>query len=603
MRWTDNDPINKQSLILMIPKIKRLLSICGDYLKQLWGRMCSMPTLFAFLTLLQVLMGSLMILHLRMEMPLLLWLGGYIAGTAILMTLPAILPQRWWRITWTSLIVLLSAVLFIYEYYLLTQHGTLLTQTVLLQYYTPRADEVYHSLLLWSIPMRTLLEAIELLCGISLVTWSTRKGWGVLFMLLLLLISGIPHATKLSPIVADGISNDEAYTLAHEYNMMSRYIGTTLGVFANQKRYDDMAQNLWENVPTNVRLMPQRKPHNVVVIIGESLRRLDMHCYGYPLENTPHLDSLVRSGSLTLYDDVVCPQPNTITSLRRVLTIRGEDEQAPWDATTTLPIAFSSAGYKTYWCSNQEMAGDWIEEVSLIASTADSSYYTEGSTSSSFHWKAGRVKYDELLLPHLTDYRQTTSPSGHLLVMTHLMGNHADFTDRYPHDRFGRFTAEDLQRLEPHLSSGEAQNSAEYMNSILYNDYIVSEIIKYYSHSSSIVIYLSDHGLARYDNPEAPHQAAHSVSERSLQIPFMVYMSDQFAAENPDVLLAVQRARYKPFMTDLFTSSLMGLMGIQSNYTIPRLQLWSLQYDATRPRRIQGFGTEVTFTPKHPDQL
>ncbi|WP_308559429.1 phosphoethanolamine transferase [uncultured Porphyromonas sp.] len=586
----------------MIPKIKRLLSICGGYLKQLWGRMCSMPNLFAFLTLLQVLMGSLMILHLRMEMPLLLWLGGYIAGTAILMTLPAILPQRWWRITWTSLIVLLSAVLFIYEYYLLTEYGTLLTQTILLQYYMP-ANEVCRSLLPWSMPMHTLLEAIGLLCGISLVTWLTRKGWGLVFMLLLVLISGIPHATQLSPIVAGGISNDEAYTLAHEYNMMSRYIGTTLGVFANQKRYDEMAQNLWKNVPTNVRLMPQRKPHNVVVIIGESLRRLDMHCYGYPLENTPHLDSLVRSGSLTLYDDVVCPQPNTITSLRRVLTIRGEDEQAPWDATTTLPIAFSSAGYKTYWCSNQEMAGDWIEEVSLIASTADSSYYTEGSTSSSFHWKADRVKYDELLLPHLTDYRQITSPSGHLLVMTHLMGNHADFTDRYPHDRFGRFTAEDLQHLEPHLSSGEAQNSAEYMNSILYNDYIVSEIIKYYSHSSSIVIYLSDHGLARYDNPDAPHQAAHSVSERSLQIPFMVYMSDQFAEENPDILLAVQRAKYKPFMTDLFTSSLMGLMGIESNYTIPRLQLWSLSYDATRPRRIKGFGSEVTFSPKHPDQL
>lgn len=562
-----------------------------------------MPTLFVFLTLMQVVMGGLMILHLHMEMPLLLWLGGYIASTAILMTLPAILPQRWWRITWTSLIVLLSGVLFIYEYYLLTEHGTLLTQTVLLQYYTPRADEVCRSLLLWSIPLRSLLKSIGLLCVISLATWLIHKGWRWEAFVLLILAFGLPHTYKIKGIVANGITNTEAYTLAHEYNMMSRYIGTTLGVFANQKRYDDMAQNLWKNVPTNVRLMPQRKPHNVVVIIGESLRRLDMHCYGYPLENTPHLDSLVRSGSLVLYDDVVCPQPNTITSLRRVLTIRGEDEQAPWDATTTLPIAFSSAGYKTYWCSNQEMAGDWIEEVSLIASTADSSYYTEGSTSSALHWKAGRVKYDELLLPHLTDYRQTTSPSGHLLVMTHLMGNHADFTDRYPHDRFGRFTAEDLQRLEPHLSSGEAQNSAEYMNSILYNDYIVSEIIKYYSHSSSIVIYLSDHGLARYDNPEAPHQAAHSVSERSLQIPFMVYMSDQFAAENPDVLLAVQRARYKPFMTDLFTSSLMGLMGIQSNYTIPRLQLWSLKYDTTRPRRIQGFGTEVTFSPKHPDQL
>ena len=117
------------------------------------------------------------------------------------------------------------------------------------------------------------------------------------------------------------------------------------------------------------------------------------------------------------------------------------------------------------------------------------------------------------------------------------------------------------------------------------------------------MIYFSDHAISRYDNPKAPTQAAHGVCESALQIPFMVYMSDQFADENPDILLAVQRARYKPFMTDLFTSSLMGLMGIESNYTIPRLQLWSLSYDATRPRRIKGFGSEVTFSPKHPDQL
>lgn len=165
----------------------------------------------------------------------------------------------------------------------------------------------------------------------------------------------------------------------------------------------DGAELMEKNTPTNVRLMPQRQPHNVVVIIGESLRRLDMHCYGYPLENTPHLNSLVRSGSLTLYDDVVCPQPNTITSLRRVLTIRGEDRQAPWDATTTLPIAFSSAGCKTYWCSNQEMAGDW--SVSLIASTTRRST-TPGDYSSALHSGSWTCQYDELLLPHLIDYQQ-----------------------------------------------------------------------------------------------------------------------------------------------------------------------------------------------------
>lgn len=585
----------------MISKGTKLISTCGHYLKQLWRRMCAMPTLFVFLTLLQVVMGVIMMVELRERISLPLFLGGYLVGTAFMMTLPALLPRRGWRIAWTTLLVVLSALLFIYEYYLLTQQGTLVTQTVLLQYCASNPEEVQTALLPWGMPLRTLLEALAILAGIVIVTRLIRKGWILGAVLLAILTIGSAHIHQMRKLIADGITNDEAYELSHAYNMVSRYIGTTLGVFANQDRYDAMGQNLWDNMPTDVQVSPTRPPHNVVVILGESLRRLDMHCYGYPLENTPRIDSLVQAGAMVLYDDVVCPQPNTITSLRRVLTIRGKDEDAPWDATSTLPIAFSAAGYKTYWCSNQEMSGDWIEEVSLIASTADSSYYTDGSTSSTFIWKAGHTKYDELLLDHLTDYHQHSDRN--MLVVTHLMGNHASFGDRYPKDSFSRFTAEELLKLEPHLAAGEAQNSAEYMNSILYNDYIIAEVIKYYSHSSSIVLYLSDHGLSRYDNPLAPHQALHCVSEGSLQIPFMVYMSDQFREENPDIVTAVEDARYKPFMTDLFTNSLMGLMGIKCNYTLPYLQLWSPEYNASRPRRIVGYGTEVSFSPKHPDRL
>ena len=43
----------------------------------------------------------------------------------------------------------------------------------------------------------------------------------------------------------------------------------------------------------------------VVVVLGESMRRNYMHCYGYPLENTPYADSLIQAKELVAFTDVV----------------------------------------------------------------------------------------------------------------------------------------------------------------------------------------------------------------------------------------------------------------------------------------------------------
>lgn len=37
-----------------------------------------------------------------------------------------------------------------------------------------------------------------------------------------------------------------------------------------------------------------QKPLTVVLILGETARRSSMHCYGYPLQNTPYADSLIQ---------------------------------------------------------------------------------------------------------------------------------------------------------------------------------------------------------------------------------------------------------------------------------------------------------------------
>ena len=58
---------------------------------------------------------------------------------------------------------------------------------------------------------------------------------------------------------------------------------------------------------------------SIVVIIGETLRRDYMHCYGYPLSNTPHLDSILKTGDMIRYSNVISPAGNTIESLTKVL--------------------------------------------------------------------------------------------------------------------------------------------------------------------------------------------------------------------------------------------------------------------------------------------
>lgn len=67
------------------------------------------------------------------------------------------------------------------------------------------------------------------------------------------------------------------------------------------------------------RLLPREA--NLVVIIGESLGRYYMHSYGNPLENTPQIDSLVATGDMVRYTDVISPSWGTIASLTRILSL------------------------------------------------------------------------------------------------------------------------------------------------------------------------------------------------------------------------------------------------------------------------------------------
>lgn len=90
----------------------------------------------------------------------------------------------------------------------------------------------------------------------------------------------------------------------------------------------------------------QSKYKNYVLVIGESNRWDYMHAYGYPLENTPFMESrgLLLEGMMSVAD-------YTIPSLQKALTKTSKDASVNY-AMTVVDLA-NCAGFKTYLFSNQ----------------------------------------------------------------------------------------------------------------------------------------------------------------------------------------------------------------------------------------------------------
>ena len=84
-------------------------------------------------------------------------------------------------------------------------------------------------------------------------------------------------------------------------------------------------------------------------------------------------------------------------------------------------------------------------------------------------------------------------------------------------------------RIVSNCDSMEIVNS--YDNTVLYTDYILSEIIKPLQNKNAIMIYLSDHGEALGENNQWLHASESEVMHHTAA---MVWMSNKYIKNYPD---------------------------------------------------------------------
>lgn len=365
---------------------------------------------------------------------------------------------------------------------------------------------------------------------------------------------------------------------------MQRLVLSSSTAIDNIRAYRELSSHLDADVELT---RNDSKIKNVVFILGESTNRNHMHLYGYYLPNTPNLDDMAARGEISVFRDVVSPHSTTIAVLSKLFTFCNHESDKPWYEYSNLIDIMNSAGYKTYWLSNQESSGIWGNVAQIYAAHSNVSHFTRIRDS-----REDDGLEDGALFP-LVDEAIAQRAEDKNFYVVHLMGGHGLYYNRFPYI-FTKFTKDDIQ-----LDVNEAQKTviAQYDDALYYNDYIVSGIIDKFrcTGEDSIVVYVPDHGEAVYDEGGFTGHIEENPSRHMIEIPVIIWASDKFKELHPEKWAAIQEAVNNPYMTDDMIHTMLDIVDVQTADYDPARSIINRQFDAFRPRFFddKNYDTEI----------
>ncbi|MDR1746406.1 MAG: phosphoethanolamine transferase [Tannerella sp.] len=296
--------------------------------------------------------------------------------------------------------------------------------------------------------------------------------------------------------------------------------------------------------PFRVTVSEYHAPHTLVLVIGESLSRHHMSLYGYERDTNPLLSA--QRQNLKVYRDVISPQVHTIPVIRSIFTFADHAHPEYLTERPSLFELFNRAGYETFMIDNQPLS-EINSSYEPLLKLADHAINLSDVN-----------QPDEIVLSAL---QQALKSDRRKLIVIHLMGSHAVYKFRYPAS-FERFD----YRMQPLAEKNFEPNvlaqttTDQYDNSVLYNDYVISSMIKMLESSkeSAAMVYFSDHGEEVYDFRDFAGHVYEKASVYMCEIPLLVWMSESFRKRRKDLVFDESR----PYSTADMLYSLSDIAGM-----------------------------------------
>lgn len=311
-----------------------------------------------------------------------------------------------------------------------------------------------------------------------------------------------------------------------------------------------------------------------VLIIGESLNRRHMSLYKYNRKTTPNLD---KRDDIFVFNDVVSAYSNTINSVLSLLSESNLDNKKQQEQNIDIFDIFSSAGFKTYWLSNQPPYGIWENKITSLAKKADKYKFVNIASNSSKEAILTASYDSKLFVPFRNILESDVCKK---LIIVHLMGNHISYEKRYPNS-FNIFKG----------NTKKEKIIAEYDNSVLYNDYVVDSLLNMINTYSTLnnkissAIYLSDHGENVYDEAnQVGHSYAGKLPKANVEIPFIVWLSDDFKKKYSLKSLEILNHIEEPYVADDLFHSIIEINNIETPYFDKNRSLFNTDFNKKRKR-------------------
>lgn len=244
-------------------------------------------------------------------------------------------------------------------------------------------------------------------------------------------------------------------------------------------------QDTWEIIHKD----EHRMKKNMVVVIGESVRRDVLHAYGFPIKNTSFIDASPN----IRFENYIAAAPNTVPSLRSTLSVC--NNLFSYELNNNIVTLANKLGYETYWISNQKARGEYDSPIAVM-----------GKRAKEFYFFNGKIEDREMSPIMNKILNKNNQPK---LIIIHMIGSHPLVCDITK----GKY---DEYILSDEISC--YNKTIRMMDDFLGNLYhSLSEKNETYG-----LVYFSDHGL--WISPDL--SLTHSDFQENFNVPFILWADD-----------------------------------------------------------------------------
>ena len=333
-------------------------------------------------------------------------------------------------------------------------------------------------------------------------------------------------------------------------------------------------------------------PEVYVMVVGETARAHNFSLYGYPRNTNPLLS---KTPGIKAFPNVTTQSNTTHKSVPMLLSAASAEDFERLFHEKGILAAFKEAGFHTVFISNQLPNHSFID---FLGEQADEHYFLKKEEALQGN------HYDEDLLQKLDEIlpKADASSSAHyhyryrkLFVVLHSYGSHFNYQERYPRS-FAYFKPDSRSEAK---SENRRDLLNAYDNTIRYTDYILHGIVErlqkwegvqtktdgVYDQPTSAMLYTSDHGENIFDDDRHLFlHAAPKASDYELHVPFIIWTSEGFSKQYPDILKALGENRTKQVQSSLSAfHTMLGIGGIQTRY---RKDEYSVASDKYHPLKL-----------------